>query len=154
MDVLIVSKNDVCRSRIAQALLLSFGKGIKVSTAGVNPSNVIQESVVRQMETNGYEISVHPASLVDDMAKKKWAYVITLCPEAEEAVDLLEIVCEYRKSFDFPDIFQSSSLNIQERIDNLYEIMFRALFNLWRDDLRDNILPSCTCGANTFCRCE
>ena len=159
MDILIVSKNDVCRSRIAKELLLSFGKGIKVFTAGVTPGNLVQESVIMQMKENGFQLEQKPGTLVDDMADRKWAYIITLCPEAEEAVDFLEIICEYKISYNFPDIFMTGSgqfeaSDIPGRVDELHEIMFRELFNLWRDELRDNIMPSCTCGANTYCRCE
>ena len=34
MNLLIISNADSCRSRIAQALLSSFGKGMKVYSAG------------------------------------------------------------------------------------------------------------------------
>ena len=159
MDILIVSKDDACRSRIAQELLLSFGKGIKVTTAGVTPGNGVEESVIGKMKENGYELSPKAGTLVDDMAGRKWGYVITLCPEAEEAVEFLQIVSEYHVIYDFPDVFAQtaqgfSSADIAGRVDELYENMFRELFNLWRDDLRDHIMPSCTCGANTYCRCE
>ena len=34
-NILIVSNNDMCRSRMAQEILNSFGRGMKVSTAGI-----------------------------------------------------------------------------------------------------------------------
>ena len=35
MNILIVSNNDACRSRMAMEILTSFGRGMKVFTAGV-----------------------------------------------------------------------------------------------------------------------
>ena len=34
-NILIVSNNDMCRSRMAQEILNSFGRGMKISTAGI-----------------------------------------------------------------------------------------------------------------------
>lgn len=34
-NILIVSNSDTCRSRMAQEILNSFGRGMKISTAGV-----------------------------------------------------------------------------------------------------------------------
>ena len=34
MNILIVSNNDACRSRMAMEILTSFGRGMKVFTAG------------------------------------------------------------------------------------------------------------------------
>ena len=35
MDILLLSNEDTCRSRIAQELLHTFGRGMNISTAGV-----------------------------------------------------------------------------------------------------------------------
>lgn len=40
MNILIVSNNDACRSRMAMEILTSFGRGMKVFTAGVLPGMV------------------------------------------------------------------------------------------------------------------
>lgn len=40
MNILIVSNNDACRSRMAMEILTSFGRGMKVFTAGVLPEMV------------------------------------------------------------------------------------------------------------------
>ena len=36
----------------------------------------------------------------------------------------------------------------------LYETMYRELYEFYRDELSEQLLPRCTCGANTYCRCE
>ena len=35
MDILLISNEDTCRSRIAEALLDSFGRGMKFFTSGI-----------------------------------------------------------------------------------------------------------------------
>ena len=35
MDILLLSNEDTCRSRIAQEFLHTFGRGMNISTAGV-----------------------------------------------------------------------------------------------------------------------
>ena len=57
MNILLVSNNDMCRSRMAQKILSSFGHGIKIFTSGVLPGRVIPSSVVGVMEQNGYDCS-------------------------------------------------------------------------------------------------
>ena len=57
MNILIVSNNDACRSRMAMEILTSFGRGMKVFTAGVLPGNGIPDTVFSVMEQNGYHLS-------------------------------------------------------------------------------------------------
>lgn len=40
-NILIVSNNDMCRSRMAQEILNSFGRGMKISTAGILAGNSV-----------------------------------------------------------------------------------------------------------------
>lgn len=54
MNILIISNNDACRSRMAMEILTSFGRGMKVFTAGVLPGNGIPDTVFSVMEQNGY----------------------------------------------------------------------------------------------------
>ena len=53
MNILIVSNNDACRSRMAMEILTSFGRGMKVFTAGVLPGNGIPDTVFSLREQNG-----------------------------------------------------------------------------------------------------
>lgn len=57
MNILIISNNDACRSRMAMEILTSFGRGMKVFTAGVLPGNGIPDTVFSVMEQNGYHLS-------------------------------------------------------------------------------------------------
>ena len=53
-NILIVSNNDMCRSRMAQEILNSFGRGMKISTAGILAGNSVPDVVCQVMEQNGY----------------------------------------------------------------------------------------------------
>ena len=123
MNILLVSNNDMCRSRMAQKILSSFGHGIKIFTSGVLPGRVVPSSVVGVMEVEG------------DFNKevKNW------------------------KHFSFDDPFQhvyGDETELEYRISELYETMYCELYEFYRDELSEQLLPRCTCGANTYCRCE
>ena len=49
-NILIVSNNDMCRSRMAQEILNSFGRGMKISTAGILAGNSVPDVVCQVME--------------------------------------------------------------------------------------------------------
>ena len=53
MNILLVSNSDICRSRMAQKILSSFGYGTQIFTSGVLPGRVVPSSVVGVMEQNG-----------------------------------------------------------------------------------------------------
>lgn len=73
MNILLVSNNDMCRSRMAQKILSSFGHGIRIFTSGVLPGRVIPSSVVGVMEQNGYDCSRKKA-LVRKLVM--WIYIV------------------------------------------------------------------------------
>ena len=59
--------------------------------------------------------------------------------------------------FDFEDPFKNRFQNESEQekqVASLYETMYRRLYEFYRDELSEQLLPRCTCGANTYCRCE
>ena len=58
MNILLVSNNDMCRSRMAQKILSSFGTWYKdIYYLEFCPGRVIPSSVVGVMEQNGYDFS-------------------------------------------------------------------------------------------------
>lgn len=77
-NILIVSNNDMCRSRMAQEILNSFGRGMKVSTAGILAGNSVPDVVCRVMEQNGYDFSRRKPCDVTAYTQQTWDYVITL----------------------------------------------------------------------------
>ena len=107
--ILIVSNNDMCRSRMAQEILNSFGRGMKISTAGILAGNSVPDVVCQVMEQNGYDFSRRKPCDVETYAQQTWA---------------------------------------------LYDIMHKELYEFFRSELMEKLLPRCSCGANTYCRCE
>lgn len=77
-NILIVSNSDTCRSRMAQEILNSFGRGMKISTAGVLVGNSVPDVVCQVMEQNGYDFSRRKPCDVATYTQQTWDYVITL----------------------------------------------------------------------------
>lgn len=157
MNLLIVSNNDTCRSRMALEILSSFGRGMKIFTAGVLPGTSVPDAVYRVMEQNGYALSHKKACDVELYCHQPWDYVITLCGEAEEARKDFDNKIKNWKHFSFDDPFQGFSRDESEheqRIAQVYDVMNRQLYEFYRDELSEQLLPRCRCGANTYCRCE
>ena len=94
MDILLLSNEDTCRSRIAQELLHTFGRGMNISTAGVMEGNCVPDVVCNVMEQNGYGISRKKPSGVGVYAHRSWDYVVILCKKAEEELKLPHPQCQ------------------------------------------------------------
>lgn len=156
MDILLVSNEDTCRSRIAQELLNSFGRGMTISTAGVMAGNYIPDAVGNVMEQNGYSISMKKPSGVEAYAGKPWDYVITLCREAEEELKYLKLDAKQQAHFHFDDPFKGfgSESEQEQQVAALYNAMYRQLYEFYRSELMEQLMPRCICGANVYCRCE
>ena len=156
MDILLVSNSDTCRSRMAQEILNSFSRGMKISTAGVWVGNSIPDVVFNVMEQNGYAISRKKPYELEQCIHQSWDYIITLCPEAEAELGALPSnVKQFHFKFDDPFQNRMQSEGEQEdRVTALYDDMYRQLYEFFREELIEQLLPRCTCGANTYCRCE
>lgn len=88
---------------------------------------------------------------------RSWDYVITLCKEAGEELKFITLDAKQQVHFDFEDPFKNRFQNESEQekqVASLYETMYRRLYEFYRDELSEQLLPRCTCGANTYCRCE
>lgn len=157
MEILIVSNGDACRSRMAEEILNSFGRGMKISTAGVLTGNTIPDAVCNVMEQNGYSLSRRKPCEAGMYLGRSWDCVITLCPEAEEVEKEMvgEVKQRFHLSFDDPFRTRISDESEQEQqVMSLYNVMYRELFRFFRSELNEQLIPRCTCGANTYCRCE
>ena len=157
MDILLVSQEDTCRSRIAEALLNSYGRGMSIKTAGIAEGNYVSDMVVKVMEDNGHEISMKKPSALSSFVEQSWDYIITLCKDALDEVNNRHIRSNHIVNFDFDDPFKSRGLNENEQEELLLEVfqnMDNKLYRFYRDELSEQLLPRCTCGANTYCHCE
>ena len=151
MDILLVSNEDTCRSRLAQALLESFGRGMKFTTAGVVAGRVVPESLIQILDEHGLALSHRAPVDLDEMADRSWDCIVTLCPEAEQHVRELQLKSRFYHSFSFSPLV---SVESEDEVTELHETMWRELYRFYRDTISDLVMPMCTCGANTYCRCE
>ncbi len=157
MDILLISDEDMCRSRMAQEILNSFGRGMKIITAGITEGGCIPEAVSQVMSQHGYEVSRKKSSSVALYTDRSWDYVITLSEDAEKEFKHLNMKTEHISHFNFPDALNSvasDQQSLEEHVSALYDNMYRCLYELYRDELSELLLPRCSCGANTYCRCE
>lgn len=157
MDILLVSNEDTCRTRIAQELLNSFGRGMKISTAGISEGSYIPDAVCNVMEENGYSPSRKKPSGIGIYTRQSWDYVITLCQEAEDDLKYVQLDTRHFARFYFDDPFKKRGLNENEQelqVAALYKEMYYQLYEFYRDELSEQLMPRCTCGANVYCRCE
>ena len=155
-NILIVSEEDVCRSRMAKTLLADFGRGMRLFTAGVVGGTTIPQVVDEVMEAHGQEISHAPSQSLTEVALDEMDFIITLCDEAQEAVGELGLPAYQLAHLQIADPFSRRADAEQRRaaVEQTYDELHRALFRLYRNVLSDMLMPSCTCGANTYCRCE
>lgn len=157
MNLLIVSNNDICRSRMALEILSAFGRGMKIFTAGVLPGNNVPDVVYNVMERNGFSLSRKKACDIELYCHQPWDYVITLCQEAENACKYFDNKVGNWKHFSFDDPLRDICRDDDEqehRISEVYDKMQRQIYEFYRDELSEQLLPRCRCGANTYCRCE
>ena len=154
--ILIISSEDVCRSRMAKALLADFGRGMHLTTAGVIAGNVIPQLTDEVMGEHGYELSHQKAKALSDIQVECIDFVITLCPDAKEAFLDMGLDIKSQAHFDISDPFaqRGSEDQLRTAVETTYEELYRSLFRLYRNVLSDMLMPTCTCGANTYCRCE
>ena len=159
INILIISDGDACRSRIAAGLMLSFGRGMHIVTAGVDPESVVADIVGEVMSERGLEqpvgepkdvkdIATHMAEQIANGKSRGADYVIALTPDAAATAKKLftnnKIV-----NLDF-----EPRGNSKESIEELAQEMFRSLFRFYKDTLEEELMPACTCGANIYCKCH
>ena len=109
------------------------------------------------MEQNGYHLSHKKPVDVELYCHQPWDYVVTLCREAEESRKDFDNVVRNWKHFLYNDPFQAYYNDedlVEQQVAEVYDLMHRQLYEFYRDELSEQLLPRCRCGANTYCRCE
>lgn len=157
MEILLISNEDMCRTRIAQELLYSFGRGMKLFTAGITEGSNVPDVVVNVMQQHGYEISRKKPVSVAVYNDHQWDYIITLSKDAEKEYQYLKLNTQHVIHLVFDDALNDMNLSeeeLQEQVSALYEDMFKNLYEVYRDKISESLRPRCTCGANDYCRCE
>ena len=84
MNILILSNADSCRSRIAQALLSSFEKGMKIYSAGTAPAAEVHPLVLKLIKETGSEPDTRPPHSIYENTNKSWDTIIVLSETTDE----------------------------------------------------------------------
>ena len=156
------------RMLMAEKLVTGADLGYVGEIKDVNPeplNNALASGYIPIVSTvaGGYDGNVY--NINADIAASQIAakigvnivYVITLCEEAKEVEGDFNKEVKNWKHFSFDDPFQhvyGDETELEYRISELYETMYCELYEFYRDELSEQLLPRCTCGANTYCRCE
>ncbi len=84
ITILILCTGNSCRSQMAEGILKSLDKNLRVYSAGTHPANEVHPVAIQVMKEIGIDISQnHPKSL-EQFLLKNFNYVITVCNEAKE----------------------------------------------------------------------
>ncbi len=157
MDILLISNEDTCRSRIAQETAACIWQGDQY-LYGRNYGGELRSRCRVQCDgTEWFQRVSQETVWCRDLYDRSWDYVITLCKEAGEELKFITLDAKQQVHFNFEDPFKNRFQNEskqEQQIAALYETMYRRLYEFYRDELSGQLLPRCTCGANTYCRCE
>ena len=80
--ILILCTGNSCRSQMAEGLLYSFKKNIKIYSAGTKPEPV-NPYAIKVMNEIGIDISKNTSNHVNEYADFDFDYVFTVCDNAK-----------------------------------------------------------------------
>ena len=101
--ILILCTGNSCRSQMAQGFLRSFDTGLTVCSAGIDPSEKVNDNAVKVMKEVGIDISSEYPKHVNSFLKEEWDYVVTVCGGAQEACPVFEGNVKHRLHIGFDD---------------------------------------------------
>lgn len=156
MKVLILCTGNSCRSQMAQGWLQSFDKNLIVCSAGTNPADQVNPLAVQTMAHSGIDISQHQPKSVDQYLNEPWDYVITVCSDANENCPTFGGKVQNRLHIGFydPSRAQGTPQFIESEFRRISNQIKSKLYDFYTDEILNGSRPSCTCGANRFCRCN
>ena len=160
MKILILCSDNSCLSQMAQGWLQSFDKSLTVCSAGISPAIEVHPLAVQTLASSGIDISHHKPEAVEEYIDEPWDYVITVSRDAEEKIKALIAPAgvsgiHFIDSGDYhyiSKIMTDSIANEFRRISNQIKM---KMYDLYCDEIQNGGYgPTCTCGANRFCRCN
>ena len=157
MDILLIEVMRImCRSRIAQELLHTFGRGNEYFY-GRSYGRKLRSRC--RMQCDGAKRLAYRVKAFRcwTYAHRSWDYVVTLCKEAEEELSFLTLNAKQQVHFNFEDPFKNrfqSEGEQEQQIATLTGNNVSATVRVLSRWLSEQLLPRCTCGANTYCRCR
>ena len=156
MKILILCTGNSCRSQMAHGFLKSYNKALKVFSAGIHPAKKVNSLAVKVMAEKQTDISEHTPHNVSEYIDESWDYVITVCGEANETCPVFggDVKKRLHIGFDDPSKAQGTNEFIENEFRRVRDLLSHAFYEFYRQELKDQLDTSCTCGANDFCRCN
>ncbi len=104
MKILILCTGNSCRSQMAQGVLQSFDKMLKVYSAGTEIAKEVNPLAIKAMAEIGIDISSHKPRSVNEYLNEEWDYVITVCGGVKEACPMFsgKVLNRVHLGFDDP----------------------------------------------------
>ncbi len=103
MRILILCTGNSCRSQMAQGLLQSLNKDIRVFSVGTNPADKVNDKAVAIMKEVDIDISHNKPKPVEQFLSESWDFVITVCDEANEMCPVFSGKVKHRLHIGFED---------------------------------------------------
>lgn len=157
MKILILCTGNSCRSQMAEGWLQSFDKNLIVCSAGTEPAAEVNPMAVQAMMRSGIDISKKYPKSVSQYLNEPWDYVITVCGEAEEKCPAFSGKVQHRIHIGFYDPSRAKGTPefIEGEFRRICNQIKTKMYDFFTDEIQNNNGgPSCTCGANRFCRCN
>lgn len=101
MKILILCTGNSCRSQMAHGFLQSFCPDIEVFSAGIKPTERVNQMAIEVMKEAGIDISGHEPYNVSEYLDASWDYVITVCGGAKENCPAFSGMVKHRRHFGF-----------------------------------------------------
>ncbi len=135
--ILILCTGNSCRSQMAEGFVNSFDPGIKVFSAGTNPSPKIHPKAIQVMKEVGIDISKNYPKSVNQFLNESFDYVITVCDNAKETcpVFLGRIGRQLHIGFEDP----AEATGTEEEIVSVFRKVRDKIMNDFLKFYQDNI---------------
>lgn len=157
MKILILCTGNSCRSQMAQGWLQSFDRNLTVCSAGTVPAEHVNPLAVKVMKDSGIDISGQIPCSVNQYLNEPWDYVMTVCGDAAEncPVFIGKVRHLIHIGFYDPSRAQGAPEFVLSEFRRICNQIKTKMYDFYNDEvLNGNDGPTCTCGANRFCRCN
>lgn len=129
--VLVLCTGNSCRSQMAEGWLrYDLGQFVGVTSAGTHPAGYVHPMAIRVMAEAGVDISEHFSKHVNQLAKREWDLVVTVCDNAREECPI------------FPEAVETMHLGFPDPVlvGGSEEVRLAA-FRQVRDAIRAQLVP-------------
>ena len=134
---------------MAQGWLQSFDRTLIVHSAGISPAIEVHPLAVQTLASSGIDISHHKPEAVEKYIDEPWDYVITVSRDAGKVRNLIHT------SFYNPARAKGTPESIAGEFRRISNQVKMKMYDLYCDEIQNGGYgPTCTCGANRFCRCN